>query len=43
MGLVYAIFLVDERETLAFVLGQVVLGLIGLARESVVAHGTSES
>lgn len=43
MGLAYAVFLLDSREALAFVLGQVVLGLIGLARESVVAKRTTES
>lgn len=43
LGLVYAIFFIEGRESLSFVLGQVSLGLIGLARESVLSKGTSES
>lgn len=43
MGLGYALFLLDERDALPFVIGQIVLGLIGLARESVVANRTTES
>ncbi len=38
MGLAYAFFLWDGSGSLAFVVGQVFMGSIGLAREYVVAQ-----
>jgi len=43
MGLTYAIFFREGNGALAFSIGQVVLGLIGLARESAITSAIKQS
>lgn len=38
MGLAYAVFMWDGSGSMAFIVGQVFIGCIGLAREAVVAQ-----